>query len=113
MPRVTFSSSQAQRDERVTASVTASPGQYVASNLKSATWLIKVTGARIFAMDGAGNAVLEIQDPGRDGVARITVEATHPLPVVAGRILSLVGLLGLLGGLAQLVRIRRRGAAAI
>ena len=47
MPRVEFDAKVAQDKHKVSAAVLASPGQFVASNLKAATWLIKVDGAKI------------------------------------------------------------------
>jgi hypothetical protein len=109
MPRVQFDAKVAQDRHKVSAKVLASPGQYVASNLKAATWLVKVDGARIVAMDGAGNAVLEVQDQGPDGQATITAQSKSPWPVIVGRILTLLGLAGLAYGAVRLVRTGRRG----
>jgi hypothetical protein len=107
MPRVVFSAAKAQKDGRVSAVIDASPGQSVLSNLKAATWLIDVKGAHIFAQDGAGNAVLQIDDGAQPGAARITVSAKSPPPVVIGRILSILALLWLAAG-AVLITLRRR-----
>ena len=57
--------------------------------------LIKVEGAKIVARDQAGNAFLEIDFDAKPGAAKITVTAAHPFPVVAGRLVSLIGLLSL------------------
>lgn len=115
MPRADFDAKAAQRDHRATVTVNASPGQYVASNLKAATWLVKVKGAKIFAMDPAGNAILEVTDDavGSDGKATITASSKTPWPVTLGRIVTVLALLALAGGLVALVRARRRGGAPL
>jgi hypothetical protein len=115
MPRAIFDAKAAQRDYKATTTVNAAPGQYVASNLKAATWLVKVDGAKVFAMDPAGNAILEVTDDaiGKDGRATITASAKTPLPVTVGRIITVLALLALAGGLVALVRARRRGGAPL
>ena len=106
---VLFDPAKAEQNDRVTATVDAQPGDFVASNLKAANPLIKVEGARIAARDQAGNAFLEVADNAKPGAAKITVTTTHPFPVVAGRLATLIGLLGLAGvGLTLLARGRRR-----
>ncbi|HET6505903.1 MAG TPA: hypothetical protein VFG42_03880 [Baekduia sp.] len=107
MPRVQFDAKVAQDRHKASAQVLASPGQYVASNLKAATWLVKVDGARIVAMDNAGNAILEVQgQPDAKGNVTVTAQAKSPWPVVGGRILTLLGLLGLAFGAVRLLRSR-------
>ena len=81
------------------------------SNLKSATWLLKLKGARFFAMDPAGNGILEVTGS-KNGVARITVEASNPAPVVIGGIVSVIGLLWLAGMAIRFGVTRRRRRAA-
>jgi hypothetical protein len=90
-----FSPKMAEQTDRATVTVDAQPGEFVASNLKASNPLIKVEGARIAARDQAGNAFLEIADNAKPGAAKITVTTTHPFPVVAGRLVTLLGLLGL------------------
>jgi hypothetical protein len=108
MPRVQFDAKVAQDKHKVSAKILASPGQYVASNLKAATWLIKVDGARIVATDDAGNSILEVQgQPDAKGNVTITAQSKSPWPVIVGRILTLFGLLTLAYGLVRLVRARR------
>ena len=99
---------QAEQTDRATVTVDAQPGEFVASNLKASNPLIKVEGARIAARDQAGNAFLEIDDNAKPGAAKITVTAAHPFPVVAGRIVTLLGLLGLATVAVVLFRRRRR-----
>jgi hypothetical protein len=113
MPRVQFDAKVAQDKHKVSARVLASPGQYLASNLKAATWLIKVDGAKIVATDGAGNAILEVQDqPDAKGDVTITAQAKSPWPVIVGRVLTVFGLLTLVFGLVRLIRTRRDPAAS-
>ncbi len=92
---VSFSPKQAEQDGRAVATIDAQPGEYVASNLKVSNPLIKVEGARIAARDQAGNAFLEVDADAKPGAAKITVTAAHPFPVVAGRLVTLFGLLSL------------------
>lgn len=112
MPRLQFDAVKAQKDHAASATVQASPGQYVSSNLKAATWLLKLDGAHFVAIDAAGNGVLEVDKADANGVAHISVKATNPAPVVVGRILTLVGILGLAFGAGAVVRQRRRRVAS-
>lgn len=110
MPFILFQPGDAEKGDSASATVAAGPGQYVASNLKAATWLIKVNGAKIIAIDQLGNAVMQVDQNNKSGVARISVSATSPWPVTLGRILTAVGLLTLLGGAITLFRRGRRKA---
>jgi hypothetical protein len=105
---VLFNPKVAEQTDRATVTVDAQPGEFIASNLKASNPLIKVEGARIAARDQAGNAFLEIADDAKPGAAKITVTTTHPFPVVAGRLATLVGLLGLATVAFVLFRRRRR-----
>lgn len=108
MPRVQFDAKVAQDKQKVSASILASPGQYVASNLKAATWLVKVNGAKIVAMSPDGNAIMEVTDqPDAKGNVTITAQAKTPFSVIVGRILTLFGLLTLAYGAVRLFRTRR------
>jgi hypothetical protein len=104
---VLFDPKKAEQTDRATVTVDAQPGEFVASNLKASNPLIKVEGARIAARDQAGNAFLEIADDAKPGAAKITVTTTHPFPVVAGRLATLIGLLGLVTVGVVLFRRRR------
>jgi hypothetical protein len=107
-PYLTFSPGQTEKTGRGVATVDANPGEYVASNLKVSTPLIKVQGAKIVARDQVGNAFLQIDAGAKPGAARVVVTPAHPAPVVLGRILTLLGLLGLAAIAASLfVRGRR------
>jgi hypothetical protein len=112
MPFVFFSAADAEDGDSVSSTVAAGPGQYVASNLKAATWLIDVKGAKIVALDQLGNAVMQVDQDNKSGVARISVEESNPWPVTVGRVLSALALLGLLGGAVVLARRRGRAGPA-
>jgi hypothetical protein len=105
-PLAVFNPDEAERDGRAVATVDAQPGEFILSNLKVSNPLIKVEGAKIAARDPNGNAFLEVADNAKPGAAKITVTAAHPFPVVAGRLVTLVGLLGL--GAVGVVLFRRR-----
>lgn len=108
MERAQFDAKVAQDKLKVSTRVLASPGQYVISNLKAATWLVKVDGAKVVAMDPLGNAILEVQgQPDAKGFVTLTAQAKTPLSVIVGRILTLLGLAGLAYGLVRLTRARR------
>jgi hypothetical protein len=102
-----FDPTKAEQDDRAVTTVDAQPGEFIASNLKVSNPLIKVEGATIVARDQAGNAFLEVADDAKPGAAKITVTATHPFPVKAGRVVTLVGLLGLISVGVVLFRRRR------
>jgi hypothetical protein len=103
-----FDPEKAEQEDRAVTTVDAQPGEFVASNLKVSNPLIKVQGAKIVARDQSGNAFLEIADDAKPGAAKITVTTTHPFPVVAGRLLTLLGLLSL--ATVGVVLLRRRRA---
>jgi hypothetical protein len=102
-----FDPEKAEQDNRAVATVDAQPGEFIASNLKVSNPLIKVEGAKIVARDQAGNAFLEVAGDAKPGAAKITVTEAHPFPVVAGRLVTLVGLLGLVSVGVVLFRRRR------
>jgi hypothetical protein len=112
MERAVFDPKVAQDKLKVSTKVLASPGQLVASNLKAATWLVKLDGAKVVAMDPIGNAIMEVQgQPDANGKVTLTAQAKSPWPVIVGRILTLLGLAGLAYGAVRLIRTRRRGPA--
>lgn len=108
MERAEFDAKVAQDTHKATATVAAGPGQYVASNLKAATWLIRLDGAKIFAMDQSGNAILEVTKADAKGYAHITVSARSPWTVRVGTALTAGALAFLAFGFARLARGRRR-----
>jgi hypothetical protein len=102
-----FDPERAEQGDSATVTVDAQPGEFVASNLKASNPLINVAGAKIVARDQLGNAFLEIAKDAKPGAAKITVTAAHPFPVVAGRLVTLFGLLGLTTVGVVLLRRRR------
>jgi hypothetical protein len=105
---VLFDATKTERTGRADATVDAQPGEYVQTNLKVSTPLIKVAGASIVARDPVGNAFLQIDAGAKPGAAHVVVTPAHPAPVVLGRILTLLGLLGLMG-VALALFLRARG----
>jgi len=104
---ITFPATTAEQTDRVEATVSAKPDELLATNLKVATPLIEISGAHVVARAPNGNAFLKV-DAGARGPTKIVVTAAHPWPVVAGRVLTLLGLLGLAAGAVALVATRRR-----
>ena len=105
------------------ATTTAGPGQYVASNLLTVTPLVQVDGAKIVgARTTAGPydsnlrlAFLQVDKNAPRGGATIRVRPASPWPVVLGKALSVLGLLGLTANFVAIgirARRRRRGAVA-
>jgi hypothetical protein len=107
---IRFSPQQAEREDRAEATVKAQPGDFVTSNLKASTTLIHIAGARVIARDPYGNALLEIAANAKPGAARIVVTTAHPWPVMAGRVITLLGLLGLAAVAFALLRRWRRAS---
>lgn len=96
----------AEHAGRVHGVYAALPGQIVRSNLVAAPSLVRVTGARIVGREASGTSFLQIDDDATPEAAAISVEPARPWPVVAGEILSLLGLVGLAGLLVTVVRAR-------
>jgi hypothetical protein len=105
------------------ATTTAGPGQYVASNLLTVTPLVHVDGAKIVAARTTAGpydsnlrlALLQVDKSAPRGGATIRVGPASPWPVVLGKVLSVLGLLGLTANFAAIgvrARRRRRGAVA-
>jgi hypothetical protein len=109
LPRVTFPPSSVQ-ENRASKVIHEPPGQLVDSNLRSAPSLVHITGARIVATDAEADDVLEINsyiDPARSGQAptntagapapaeTISVSPSNTFPVIAGRLLSVIGIAAL------------------
>jgi hypothetical protein len=104
LPHLRFPA-ESVRGDRTTVLVHAGPGQVVDSNIRSAPEFIHISGAKIVGVDLEANDVLEIgAGPGvtaktnaspRHGpapVARITVSTADSLPIVAGKVLTGLGL---------------------
>jgi hypothetical protein len=114
-PRIAFPPRLVGGD-RLMVTTPLSPGQRADTNLMVMPALVHVEGARIVGEhtmppDGSVDrrlAVLQVDRDAAPGAARITVRPAHPLPVVAGEILSLLGGLGLLANFVVLLVRRRR-----
>jgi hypothetical protein len=105
LPAVRFPPRSVHHD-RASIVVHEPPGQRVDTNIRSAPELVHVSGARIVGADPEANDVLEIgagSDAGSRhpntghghaaaGTEQISVSAAASTPVVAGRILSVIGL---------------------
>jgi hypothetical protein len=98
-------------DGATSGTITARAGERFATNIVAPRRFVAVTGARIVGVEPYGHTVIEV-DP--DGVvagrATVSVAETRPPAAVAGRWLSLLGLLGLAANLATIFVGRRRRA---
>jgi hypothetical protein len=114
LPQVYFPIST-NTSQRVSVVTGVPSDRLVATNLRGGSDLLDVTGARIVGVDAQLDDVLELpKSPGSSGASRASLHATPPtatisvspaapLPVVAGRVISLTALavlVGLLGWLA-------------
>jgi hypothetical protein len=109
---------------RASISVDVPPDSYIQTNLATIPALVDVTGAEIAGVTRETPKGAQIAGITRDAqkgyvlkvsgdAPRITVTEAHPLPVVLGRILALIGLGGLaivFGSIAVGARRRRREA---
>jgi hypothetical protein len=108
VPVVRFAPS-AEDGDRASATVDALPGQVLATNAMTVPQLVDLSGARFVGIDAGRHNVVELDADVVPGAARITMSAAHPLPVVLGQVLSLIGIAGLAAnGAAMLVAARRR-----
>jgi hypothetical protein len=120
LPAVRFPP-ESVRHDRASIVVREAPGQRVDTNIRSAPELVHVSGARIVGADLEANDVLEIGAGSGGGsghpgtgrghpaaAGRISVSAANSPPVVAGRVLSAIGLATL--ALELLVLAAPRGA---
>lgn len=101
-----------ERGYAVKATVPASSGDYLQTNIITMPQLVHLEGARFVGRQEVGQAVVQVTKQAKPGTAVLTLRAAHPWPVVWGSILSLVGLAGLaLNGvvIALAARRRRRG----
>jgi hypothetical protein len=101
-----------ERGYTLKATVPASPGDFLQTNIITMPQLVHLEGARFVGRQELGQAVVQVTKDVKPGAAVLTLSAAHPWPVVWGSILSLVGLAGLaLNGvvIALAARRRRRG----
>ncbi|MCW2987041.1 MAG: hypothetical protein JWR63_4611 [Conexibacter sp.] len=106
-PRIAFPARDAERSGHTTVVADAQPGELLATNASALPELVKLEGARFAGVDQTLHNVIQVDRGATPGAARITLGAAHPWPVVAGRILSLMGLLGFALLAAAMLRRRR------
>jgi hypothetical protein len=108
---------------RLVGDLRAAPGEVIYSTLMAPPRLLDIQGARVIGrwpgpVAGTGwqtrwALVLQVADDAKPGKAHIVIEEARSLPIVAGRIISLLGLLTLavigVAILAGSVRRRRPG----
>jgi hypothetical protein len=99
------------RDDRVSTVVHLQPGQLVYSNLFGPPDLVNVEGATIVGINNEGYDVLEIAPgartprPGARLTERVSVSTGDSLPIVLGRVLTLLALVvSILGAVALMTR---------
>lgn len=124
LPFLRFSP-EAIRDNRLSAPIRLRSGQLAYTNIGGGPDLLHISGARVVGRDSSYRLVLAVGPPGATPSAhprtplveqRISISPAEPLAVVAGRLLSLLGLLVLAAELVWLVatgRRRRRDAEAL
>lgn len=83
------------RDDRVTISVRLPTGTLVRTNLAGAPYLVNVSGARVVGRDPEGHMVLQLARPASAGIQHISLRVSHRLPVVLGRLVTILSLLAL------------------
>ncbi len=94
LARVTIAPESVQGD-RASVVTSARPGTLVTTNIGAPAALVHVTGARPVGVDSeTGDMVLAVAQPaaGQASQQTITVSTGHSLPIVLGRVLSLIGL---------------------
>jgi hypothetical protein len=117
LQKLTFTRSDVHRD-RLETTIRAQPGEIVHLNLMAISQMIDVQGARVVGRwagkpYGTGWQVpwflaLQIDDDATPGKARVVIREAHTLPIVGGRIISILGLLGLAANGAMIPRSHRR-----
>ncbi len=103
---------------RFETTIRARPGEIVHLNLMAVSQMIDVQGARVVGRwagppYGVGwqppwYLALQIDDDAIPGRARVVIREARTLPIVGGRIISILGLIGLLANGAVIVRGHRR-----
>jgi hypothetical protein len=110
------------KEGRLVSDLRAAPREVIYTNLMVSPRLVDIEGARVIGRWPGPPAgvewqsrwalVLQVADDAKAGKARIVVQEARSLPIVAGRIVSLLGVLGLVAiGVAILAgTVRRRRA---
>jgi hypothetical protein len=107
--QLVFDAADAERGDHASTIVDAAPGQLLVSNVLTLPALVQVDGARIVALvDRTRMAIFQVDSDAVPGAAKITIGAGHPFPVVAGQVLSLIGLAGLAANGVAMAHGRRR-----
>jgi hypothetical protein len=110
LPLMLFPVSSIVSDGSASQVIEAPPSRLVATNIRGGPDLVAVRGARIVGLDEQNDDVLEVANR---GTATVSVGPADHLPIVAGRLLSLLALsvlLAQLGWLAARALRARRGA---
>ena len=105
MPIVLFGRADVH-DDQIATTVAGSPGDLLRTNLMTPPGLLDIQGAHVIGRWWANPLqsgwqrrwylVLRIDDDAAAGQAQIVVREARSLPIVAGKLISLLGLLGLL-----------------
>lgn len=110
LPRVDFPVASVASDGRLSEVVQAPPEGLVATNIRAGSDLVDVKGAKIVGTDLRADDVLEVAPAGGSAAganaaastATISVAPANHLPVVAGRLVSLLALVVLVVELASI-----------
>jgi hypothetical protein len=104
--------------DRLEATVAAQPGEIIYTDLLSIAPMLDIQGAKVVGRwaqplpttewQPRWFLALRVDDDATPGKAHITVREARTLPIVAGRIVSLLGLLGLAAVAAAIVRSHHR-----
>jgi hypothetical protein len=119
-PIVRFTRASIHHD-RLEVTVRAQPREIIYMNVMAIAPMVDIEGAHIvgrWARRPVNTTwqpywylALQVDDDATPGRAHITVRESHALPIVGGRIISILGLLGLAANAVVVVRGRRRGLA--
>ena len=74
-----------ERGYPVKATVRASPGDYLQTNIITMPQLVHLEGARFVGRQEVGQAVVQVTKDAKPGTAVLTLRAAHPWPVAWGR----------------------------
>ncbi len=123
LPSVEFPLSTVVTKGHASATVRVPSDRLVASNIRGGPDVVNVEGAKIVGLDMKQDDVLEVTPPAgvsqrapasstnaTPSTATISVGPSDHLPIVAGRLISLIGLVTILGelGLIAVLGLRRR-----
>jgi len=91
IPELYFPAS-AIRNERISVRVSTPPGELVRTNLVGAPYFVDVTGARVVGRGPSGHIVVRIEASKQESRRRVSLSRAASLPLVAGRLISLLAL---------------------